>query len=89
MSKKLSPWCKSVKHALIDKDMSITELADELGMSTPENMGCRLSPQNVFSRSANRGNANNVMNVNADGGVNNTNGWNSNTYAPIVFLRAL
>ena len=45
-------------------------------------MGCRLSPQNVFSRSANRGNANNVMNVNADGGVNNTNGWNSNTYAP-------
>lgn len=33
MSKKLSPWCKSVKHALIDKDMSITELADELGMS--------------------------------------------------------
>lgn len=52
-------------------------------------MGCRLSPQNVFSRSANRGNANNVMNVNTDGGVNNTNGWNSNTYAPIVFLRAL
>lgn len=47
------------------------------------------SPQYVFSRSANRGNANNVMNVNADGGVNNTNGWNSNTYAPIVFLRAL
>lgn len=54
-----------------------------------KNTGCRLSPQNVFSRSANRGNSNNVMNVNADGGVNNTNGWNSNTYAPIVFRRAL
>lgn len=45
-------------------------------------MGRRLSPQNVFSRSANRGNANNVMNVNASGNVNNTNAWNSNVYAP-------
>ena len=52
-------------------------------------MGCRLKPQNVFSRSANRGNANNVMNVNTIGGANNTNAWNSNTYAPIVFLKAL
>jgi hypothetical protein len=42
----------------------------------------------VFSRSANRGNANNVMNVNTDGGVNNTNAWNSNTYAPIVLHTA-
>lgn len=32
-SKKLSPWCKKTKIALIKKDMSITELADELGMS--------------------------------------------------------
>lgn len=52
-------------------------------------MGRRLSPQNVFSRSANRGNANNVMNVNTSGNVNNTNAWNSNVYAPIVFLKAL
>ena len=38
-------------------------------------MGRRLTPQNVFSRSANRGNANNVMNVNTSGNVNNTNAW--------------
>lgn len=44
------------------------------------------SPQNVFSRSAYRGNANYVMLVNADGGVYNTYGWNSNTYAPLVFI---
>ena len=44
------------------------------------------SPQNVFSRSANRGNANHVMNVNADGGVYHTSGWTSNTYAPLVFI---
>ena len=47
-------------------------------------MGRRLSPQNVFSRSANRGNANNVMKVNTSGNVNNTN-----VYAPIVFPKAL
>ena len=29
------------------------------------------------------------MNTNADGNVNNTNAWNANTYAPIVFLKAL
>lgn len=44
------------------------------------------SPQSVFSRSANRGLANNVMNVGADGGVSNTGGWNSDTYAPLVFI---
>ena len=44
------------------------------------------SPQNVFSRSANRGYASNVMGVHAYGGVNNTYGWHSNTYAPLVFI---
>lgn len=44
------------------------------------------SPQYVFSRSANRGYANSVMYVSADGGVNGTYGWNSNTYAPLVFI---
>lgn len=43
----------------------------------------------MFSRSANQGNANNVMNTNVDGNVNNTNAWNANTYAPIVLRRAL
>ena len=44
------------------------------------------SPQNVFSRSANRGSANYVMNVYADGGVSHASGWYSNTYAPLVFI---
>lgn len=44
------------------------------------------SPQSVFSRSAYRGGANYVMSVNADGGVYNTYGWYSNTYAPLVFI---
>lgn len=44
------------------------------------------SPQYVFSRSADRGRANYVMSVGADGGVSNTVGWNSNTYAPLVFI---
>ena len=44
------------------------------------------SPQYVFSRSANRGNASYVMSVYADGGVNTTGGWPSNTYAPLVFI---
>lgn len=44
------------------------------------------SPQVVFSRSANRGYANGVVNVNADGGVSNTYGWTSYTYAPLVFI---
>ena len=42
-------------------------------------MGCRLTPQNVFSRSANRSNANNVMNVNSSGNVNNTNAYTTFT----------
>lgn len=52
-------------------------------------MGRRLSPQNVFSRSANRGNANNVMLVYASGNVYSTGAWYSIVYAPIVFLKAL
>ena len=44
------------------------------------------SPQNVFSRSASRGYAHYVMNGYADGGVNGTRGWNSGTYAPLVFI---
>lgn len=44
------------------------------------------SPQYVFSRSANRGHAHYVMYVSADGGVYNTYGWFSFTYAPLVFI---
>ena len=44
------------------------------------------SPQHVFSRSANRGNANGVMYVYADGGVSSTGAWFSYTYAPLVFI---
>ena len=44
------------------------------------------SPQFVFSRSASRGNAYYVMDVNADGGVSSTYGWYSITYAPLVFI---
>ena len=44
------------------------------------------SPQYVFSRSAHRGYSNSVMLVNADGGVYNTYGWYSVTYAPLVFI---
>lgn len=44
------------------------------------------SPQYVFSRSANRGYANHVMRVFADGGVSNTYGWYSYAYAPLVFI---
>lgn len=35
MAKKLSPWCKTAKKALIDQDMEINEIAEELGMSRP------------------------------------------------------
>lgn len=52
-------------------------------------MGRRLSPQYVFSRSANRGAAYSVMYVNTSGGVGNTLAWYSYVYAPIVFLKAL
>lgn len=31
--RELSPWCKNAKHKMIDKDISITELASELNMS--------------------------------------------------------
>ena len=44
------------------------------------------SPQYVFSRSANRGNASHVMHVYADGGVSLAGGWYSLTYAPLVFI---
>lgn len=44
------------------------------------------SPQGVFSRSANRGDASYVMNVGADGGVYSAYAWYSNTYAPLVFV---
>ena len=44
------------------------------------------SPQNVFSRSANRGYASYVMIVNADGVVGSASGWRSFTYAPLVFI---
>lgn len=44
------------------------------------------SPQYVFSRSAYRGYAISVMLVGAVGGVSNTYGWNSYTYAPLVFI---
>ena len=31
MAKVLSPWCKEVKHELIDRDMSISDLASMIG----------------------------------------------------------
>lgn len=52
-------------------------------------MGRRLSPQNVFSRSANRGGASGVVGVNTSGCVYSTYAWCSHVYAPIVFLKAL
>lgn len=44
------------------------------------------SPQYVFSRSASRGNANNVMHVNPSGGVSGAYAWGAGTYAPLVFI---
>lgn len=35
MNRKLPPWCKLVKHTLIDKDMDITELANSLDLARP------------------------------------------------------
>ena len=29
MARQLSPWCKMAKHALIDRDMSVADLAHE------------------------------------------------------------
>ena len=34
MKRKLSPWCKEVKKAMIDRDMSIADLAAELNISS-------------------------------------------------------
>lgn len=34
MKRKLSPWCKEVKKAMIDRDMSIADLATELNLSS-------------------------------------------------------
>ena len=35
MEKILSPWCKQVKCELIKRDMSVSELAESIGMSRP------------------------------------------------------
>ena len=35
MRKKLSPWCKLVKHTLIDRDMEVAELAEKTGLARP------------------------------------------------------
>ena len=34
MKRKLSPWCKEVKKAMIDRDMSIADLVAELNLSS-------------------------------------------------------
>ena len=34
MKRKLSPWCKEVKKAMIDRDMSIADLAAEVNLSS-------------------------------------------------------
>ena len=34
MKRKLSPWCKEGKKAMIDRDMSIADLAAELNLSS-------------------------------------------------------
>lgn len=33
MGKMLSPWCKQARKALIDRDMSVTDLATAIGRS--------------------------------------------------------
>ena len=35
MKKRLPPWCKLVKHTLIDKDMDVSELATKTGLAKP------------------------------------------------------
>lgn len=35
MTRKLSPWCKNAKIAMIQRDISISDLADKLGLSRP------------------------------------------------------
>ena len=44
------------------------------------------SPQTVVSRSANRGSAGSVMNVDASGLVLSTNAWSSSVFAPLVVV---
>ena len=34
MKKRLPPWCKLVKHTLIDKDMDVSELATKTYLSS-------------------------------------------------------
>lgn len=31
VKRKLSPWCKEVKKTLIDRDMTVTDLCDQVG----------------------------------------------------------
>ena len=45
-----------------------------------------MSPQNVFSRSARRSTAYDVMIVTSSGSVNNAAAWNALTYVPLVFI---
>lgn len=45
-----------------------------------------MSPQFVFSRSANRSSARHVMSVYSSGGVDSANAWFANTYVPLVFI---
>lgn len=35
MNRVLSPWCKEVKKTLIDRDMTVTDLADRSELSRP------------------------------------------------------
>ncbi|MCR5810007.1 MAG: helix-turn-helix domain-containing protein [Lachnospiraceae bacterium] len=35
MNRILSPWCKEVKKTLIDRDMTVTDLADRSEISRP------------------------------------------------------
>ena len=46
-----------------------------------------ITAQNVFRRSANLSNANNVWNVNSSGNVNNNNANNGNYCAPDCILK--
>ena len=51
-------------------------------------LGCRLiTAQNVFRRSANLSNANNVWNVNSSGNVNNNNANNGYYCAPDCIMK--
>ena len=56
------------------------------GIRTPGGSGVssgrKAEPRNVWMRSANRGNGNNVANVNSAGNCNNNNAINGNRVAP-------